>query len=263
MRLKELRIQNYKSISDLRMTDIENALILVGKNNTGKTAILDAIRVVTGNCAIEMDAFQEDYANIEISLCLILNDNDLQILHHAGKISTYRRFDKWFQDFKKKLPSYDETEHALSFTFIANRDGKTRYSDGYQKNNIWIPRLLPPVYYLDPQRNLRQFQDDLLLMQEDSLLKQMRSGCCLFDSAKPCTHCFSCIGLINQKTPPELNAFEAAKLLDYKLYQLNLDDFSRRVNANYRKNGGQHEIIYSMNRDIEQMLSVTAEIADD
>ncbi len=100
-------------------------------------------------------------------------------------------------------------------------------------------------------------------MQEDSLLKQMRSGCCLFDSAKPCTHCFSCIGLINQKTPPELNAFEAAKLLDYKLYQLNLDDFSRRVNANYRKNGGQHEIIYSMNRDIEQMLSVTAEIADD
>ena len=39
--------------------------------------------------------------------------------------------------------------------------------------------------------------------------------------------------------------------------------FSIRVNANYRKNGGQHEIIYSMNRDIEQMLSVTAEIADE
>lgn len=55
----------------------------------------------------------------------------------------------------------------------------------------------------------------------------------------------------------------SGQLLDYKLYQLNLDDFSRRVNANYRKNGGQHEIIYSMNRDIEQMLSVTAEIADE
>ena len=263
MRLTELRIRNYKSISDLLITDIENALILVGKNNTGKTAILDAIRVVTGSCAVEMDDFQEDYANIEISVCLLLSDNDLKILHAAGQISTYRRFDKWFQDFKRKLPSYDEATQALSFTFIANRDGKIRYSDGYQKNNNWIPRLLPPVYYLDPQRNLRQFQDDLLLMQEDSLLKQMRSGCCLFDSAKPCTHCFSCIGLINQKTPAELNAFEAARLLDYKLYQLNLDDFSRRVNANYRKNGGQHEIIYSMNRDIEQMLSVTAEIADE
>ena len=52
MRLTELRIRNYKSISDLLITDIENALILVGKNNTGKTAILDAIRVVTGSCAV-------------------------------------------------------------------------------------------------------------------------------------------------------------------------------------------------------------------
>ena len=135
MRLTELRIRNYKSISDLLITDIENALILVGKNNTGKTAILDAIRVVTGSCAVEMDDFQEDYANIEISVCLLLSDNDLKMLHAAGQISTYRRFDKWFQDFKRKLPSYDEAAQALSFTFIANRDGKIRYSDGYQKNN--------------------------------------------------------------------------------------------------------------------------------
>ena len=108
MRLTELRIRNYKSISDLLITEIENALILVGKNNTGKPAILDAIRVVTGNCAVEIDDFQEDYANIEISVCLLLSDNDLKMLHAAGQISTYRRFDKWFQDFKRKLPSYDE-----------------------------------------------------------------------------------------------------------------------------------------------------------
>ena len=77
MRLTELRIRNYKSISALLITDIENALILVGKNNTGKTAILDAIRVVTGSCAVEMDDFQEDYANIEISVCLLLSDNPM------------------------------------------------------------------------------------------------------------------------------------------------------------------------------------------
>ena len=71
MRLKELRIQNYKSISDLRMTDIEKCPDPRGQEQYRQTAILDAIRVVTGNCAIEMDAFQEDYANIEISLCLI------------------------------------------------------------------------------------------------------------------------------------------------------------------------------------------------
>ena len=32
------------------------------------------------------------------------------------------------------------------------------------------------------------------------------------------------------------------------------------MNENFRKNGGQDEIIYSMNRDVERMLLVTAEI---
>ena len=81
----------------------------------------------------------------------------------------------------------------------------------------------------------------------------------MFDRAKTCTHCFECIGLINQKSAAELNAFEASRLLDYKLYQLNLDDFSKKMNRNFRRNGGQEEIRYSMNRNVEQMLSVTAE----
>ena len=110
---------------------------------------------------------------------------------------------------------------------------------------------------MDAQRNLEKFQDDLLLMQEDDLLKQMRSGCCMFDMAKECNRCFSCIGLISKKTTEELNAFEAAKLLEYKLYNLNLDTFSRKVNKNFRKNGGRDEIIYSMNLDIERTLAVT------
>ena len=45
-----------------------------------------------------------------------------------------------------------------------------------------------------------------------------------------------------------------------QLYQLNLDAFSQSVNENFRKNGGRDRILYSMNRDIEKMLSVTAEI---
>lgn len=46
MQLVRLRIRNYKVIRDMEICDIENALILVGKNNTGKTSVLDAIRVV-------------------------------------------------------------------------------------------------------------------------------------------------------------------------------------------------------------------------
>lgn len=271
MQITELQIRNFKSIQNLKILQVENALILVGKNNTGKTAVLDAIRSFCGAYQIQLEDFQEDFPNIEIQVVLGITGEDLQGFQEKGAVSSYRRFDVWYQDFCRKLPSYvpyesveelgeEEEWGTVSFTFIANREGKLRYSDGIQKHNPYILEILPEIYYMDSQRNLQTFQENLLLMQEDELLKQIRSGSCIFNTAKICDHCFSCIGLINQKTPEELNAFEAVKLLDYKLYQLNLDEFSRKVNENYRKNGGQDEIIYSMNRDIERMLSVTAEI---
>ena len=47
MQITDLRIRNFKSIKNLHIADIENALILVGQNNTGKTAVLDAVRAVS------------------------------------------------------------------------------------------------------------------------------------------------------------------------------------------------------------------------
>ena len=48
MQLTYLHIHNFKSIRDMEITDIDSALILVGKNNTGKTSVLDAICAVCG-----------------------------------------------------------------------------------------------------------------------------------------------------------------------------------------------------------------------
>ena len=116
------------------------------------------------------------------------------------------------------------------------------------------------MYHVDTERRLEQLQSDLLLLQEHEILKQMRSGCCMFNQARDCTYCFHCIELIEQKTPAQLNALETSKLLDYKLYQLNLDTFARMVNDCFHKNGGRESILYSMNRDVEKILSVTTEI---
>ena len=257
MRILRLEIHNFKSIRELTLTDVENALILVGQNNTGKTAVMDAIRAVGGEYAVGEEDFQEDFPNIEILVDLALEQEDLERLHRDGAVSRYRRFESWYQDFCKKLPSY--RDGTLSFSFVANREGKVRYEDGRQKNNLYVKQIFPKVYYLDARRNLRAFQDDLLLLQEGELLRQMRSGCCMFDRSKKCNRCFSCMGLILKKSADELNALEAARLLEYKLYQQNLDGFSRRINRNFRKNGGMEELIYSMNRNVEQMLSVTVE----
>ena len=269
MQITDLRIRNFKSIKEMHISGIENALILVGKNDTGKTAVLDAVRAVGGDYIVKEEDFRKSFPNVEICVELRITSDDLKRFHRFGLVSSYRRYEAWYQDFCRKLPSFQPEESPaedsrdtgpggiLAFEFTVNREGRVRYSDGHQKNNRYIPLIFPHIYFMDAQRNLEKFQDDLLLMQEDDLLKQMRSGCCMFDMAKECNRCFSCIGLISKKTTEELNAFEAAKLLEYKLYNLNLDTFSRKVNKNFRKNGGRDEIIYSMNLDIERTLAVT------
>lgn len=258
MKIKSLRIKNFKSIRDLSLENLENALILVGKNSTGKTVVLDAVRAVAGIYPVSIDDFRDEGQPIMIETVLELSEEDLQTFYSQGIVSKYRRFSSWIQDFQKKLPSF--ADGSLSFIYTIDKRGDVRYQDGYRKNNLYIRDIFPKIYYIDTQRNLGQFQKDLLLWMENSLIKQMRSDCCIFDRAKKCRHCFECIGLIRKKTVDELNAFEAARLLDYKLYQLNLDDFSKKLNENFRRNGGQEDVHYSMNRDMERMLSVTAEV---
>ena len=84
MRITEIWIRNYRLIRDMRIRDIERALILVGKNNTGKTAILDAVRVALGAGAVRTEDFQEDFSNIEISVRMSLEEEDLIRLHRGG-----------------------------------------------------------------------------------------------------------------------------------------------------------------------------------
>ncbi|MDD6305439.1 MAG: AAA family ATPase [Clostridiales bacterium] len=264
MKLTALHIKNFKAIHEMDIENIENALILVGQNNTGKTTILEAIRAVMGDYHIIPEDFDEDAANMEMEASLELSESDFVWLHQNGIISSYKRKTAWYQDFCKKLPSFvpggEKMQGTLRYSFTANRDGWVRFSDGKNKNNPYLPQLFPKIYYIDAERELDQLQGDLLMLQEDEILKRMRADTCLFNQAKICSRCFSCIGLINQKKPEELDAFETAKLLDYKLYQLNLDNFAKKVNRNFKKNGGQDEIRYTMNRDVERMLNVTTEI---
>lgn len=254
MQIKSLHIKNFKSIRELKIMDIENSLILVGKNNTGKTVVLDAIRAVTGNYMVEEADFNEKKQNIEIAMSIELTEEDLRQFHAQGAVSLYKRYDSWKRDFGEKLPSF--LDGQLTFTCVVNRSGQIRYEDGFRKNNRYIPEVLPKLHFIDTTRNLATFQEDLLVFQKSEELIQLRSNTCMFDSAKSCNHCFSCIGLINKKKPEELQLCETARLLEYKMYQLNLSEFSQKVNENYRKNGGVEEILYTLSCDMDKMFSV-------
>ena len=84
MKIKRLHIKNYKSIKELEIDDAQDALILVGRNNSGKSVILDAIHVALGDKTVNMPDFNGPEGNIIIGMELEFAYEDLSFLHGNG-----------------------------------------------------------------------------------------------------------------------------------------------------------------------------------
>lgn len=256
MKIESLKIKNYKSIQELEIKQLENACILVGKNNTGKTAILDAIMTACGQKEVCKKHFNEMSRNIEISLQLSLSKEDLQLIHREGLISRFKRWELFYQDFCNKFPSYQNGR--LSYTFIANYNGKIRYSDGTKKDNPYIPKILPNIYYIDHRRDIDKIEDDILQTGiRERTLGPMRERKCMFDERKHCNGCFLCIGKIEKKSVDDLSILETEKLLEYKLLHADSDDFMQRLNKCFQKNTGLKDVLANhINLDVASLLKM-------
>lgn len=130
MQITDLWIRNFKSIRSMHIENIENALILVGQNNTGKTVVLDALRAVIGNYEIGEEDFLEDYPNIEIMVSLKIQEEDLKRFHkkktedvkaHMEEIKIHMRghnlYDIYYGRYKEQ-----ETELLTKYIEIAPRE---------------------------------------------------------------------------------------------------------------------------------------------
>lgn len=259
MRITYLKICNYKSIRELVIQDVENALILVGKNNTGKTAVIDAILTAAGLRTPANWEYLDPGKPISISLQFELTDDDLQYYHTKGILSKAKDYEKWLEEFRQKLPSYQD--HLLSFTFLAKPDHKIRYQDGYTKHNPDILRIFPKIYHIDQTRNLEALQNDVFSFYDKESFQMLKDNECTFDSTRKCNRCFQCIGLINKKAPEELTLFETARLLQYKLFHTNLTTFAEKVNRHFHANGSpSQEIRYVLDFDMDKLLHVETQV---
>ena len=99
MRILSVRIKNFKSIRFMEINHIEQALILVGKNNTGKTSVVDAIRAAFGIYPISEADFNERKQRVEIGISLQISEEDLHQLHQLGRVSMYKRYEVWKRIF--------------------------------------------------------------------------------------------------------------------------------------------------------------------
>ena len=93
MKIQSLVIKNFKSIRELSITDIDNAFIFVGKNNSGKSSILDAIRAALGDYQISERDFNMPENNIVIGMTLHFEEEDLQMFHTRGIVSKMKKYD--------------------------------------------------------------------------------------------------------------------------------------------------------------------------
>lgn len=255
MKICYLKILNFKSIRELEILDIENALIFVGKNNTGKTAAIDALLLASGVHKVKQREFLNQNRSIEVSLKIEYTDADLMYYHSKGAVSKAHDYDTWLKEFKEKLPSFQNG--TLSFTFKVTSEKQTRYNDGYTKNNPYIIEIFPKIYHIDQNRNLEALQNDVFSFYDKESFEKLKDNRCTFDSAKTCNRCFHCIGVINKKTPEELTLFETVRLLQYKLFHTNLNKFEKKVNEHFHKNGSpSQEIQYVMDYDMDNLLHI-------
>lgn len=86
MKLKKIYIKNFRSIKEQAITDIGSALLLVGKNNSGKSAILNAIRLFFGQYSIKEDDFHRSENTLEIICIFNLDDGYLNNFVFDSKI---------------------------------------------------------------------------------------------------------------------------------------------------------------------------------
>ena len=259
MKIVYIRIKNFKSIYDLEIKEMDNALILVGKNNTGKTVVIDAICLAAGQLQVKERYFLNGNENIEITMEVELAEEDIEIFQRKGIVSTYKDEEKWKKQFCERLPSYHEGK--VRFTCIITPKGTMRYEDGYKKNNPYIKSIFPKTYHIDHSRNLQEIQEEVFRFHDENSLQEIRENVCYCDEAKKCDRCFQCIESIHQKSPEELSIFETLRLMEYKMTSMNIQEFSDRLNHHFRQNGsGSQEIKVEVSFTPESLFRIEAKV---
>lgn len=192
MKLKEIHIKRFRGIEDQIIRDIDNTLVLIGKNNAGKSAFLTAIRTFFGDYTPQEKDIYKNFDNFEIDVVLECAENYIFDFFLDNKIgfakvpSTATEYndvknetffeDKTFSDFKnmrdKAINSGLSEDASTRDTFetiwtkaiykkFSISKGLIHASLVFKRNtakveyteNKDIVYLLPSVAFIDDSRN--------------------------------------------------------------------------------------------------------------
>jgi putative ATP-dependent endonuclease of the OLD family len=90
MQIKSISINNFRSIENQTITDINNALILIGKNNSGKSSVITSIRAFFKQYSIEATDFPSNIEEIQIKITFEIQEKYLKNYVFDQKIGIWR-----------------------------------------------------------------------------------------------------------------------------------------------------------------------------
>ncbi len=254
MKITACSIRNFKTIRQLTMTDVDSAVILVGKNNCGKTLVMDAIRTALGYIQLEERFFCDNSQDIRVGLTFKITEDDLHRLNENHKVSSRTNYSLWFEEFIERLPDYNIKTGELSFVFVASPHGESTYLDSKGRENLYIVDVFPQVYYIDAARDTAFIEEDIFSLHGNQDLVGLQDSVCMYDKSKKCNQCFSCMEQIREKSVDELDVHESAILLKYKLYNMNLSEFAQKINRAFHRNSSRsQDIKYVVDFDFQQI----------
>ncbi len=254
MKITKLIIKNFLSIEYMEITDIDNTLILVGKNNVGKTSILNAIKLLSGDYEVNAYSFHEPNRPIEVQGTFRLFEEDIEHLFNQRLVSRHHKYEKWYDEFQERIMMEDDLTTVIMKVYP---NGDMRIGDPVNKDNPYAKEVVPSLHIVRENRDLEYLDRQLVDIHGFSDMDEVIKNTCIFDSSRPCNDCFDCIGYINKKTPVDLSLQETFKLVNYKLYSTNLKKYADSINRFFRDNYGKHyEIYYKFDFDVESLLKI-------
>lgn len=268
MKIKELYIKNFRSIQEQSISNIEEALILVGKNNSGKSAVLTAIRAFWGDYSIEPKDYYKNSDEIIIKITFGISDDYLKSLLHNEKIgylkwpanttdfnlSKANTFwaEKDFSDFKdNRNIVLDDCEinerymdiwlncakHKLSIVsqrvtvkccISKDKQGKSQYYINKELCKDFI-YLLPYLAFIDDSRNFSDEETGKAKTLTSNIIKIIQSEIVQTSRQIKCENC--------SYTDCDERCFN--ELVEKSVEDLTSEDLEKLINIQLRRKSGK------------------------
>lgn len=162
MYLEKFNIKNFRTIENLNLTFNKGLNILIGENNSGKTAIIDALRICIGYGNLRRDIYVKDtdfhFQKQSIS------DSATEIEFHLFFKIEIPQEAAWFNDLLCSSEDGTQQDLQMHFKFFIDENSRTKKI----KYKVWgganegqqiTPDVLSLLYYvhLDALRDAEQY----------------------------------------------------------------------------------------------------------